>query len=117
MPGWLSTSYGYHGDDGNIYHAGNGKSYGPTFATGDVIGCYINLREQLIFYTRNGQLLDVAFTHTTFGTPDKSVREDIYPMIALYSPGEHVRINFGKESFVFNITDYVERFLKGCSSI
>src|SRR5690625_2333054 len=38
MPGWLSGSLGYHGDDGNFYQGtGHGSSFGPTFATGDVL--------------------------------------------------------------------------------
>ena len=39
LPGWEKDSYGYHGDDGNSFcSSGNGKKYGPTFTTGDVIG-------------------------------------------------------------------------------
>merc|ERR1711990_582014 len=46
LPGWDENSYGYHGDDGNIFAAsGSGQAYGPTFTTGDVIGCCFNLAE------------------------------------------------------------------------
>ena len=39
LPGWEKDSYGYHGDDGNSFSSsGNGKKYGPTFTTGDIIG-------------------------------------------------------------------------------
>ena len=44
LPGWEKDSYGYHGDDGNSFcSSGNGKKYGPTFTTGDVIGVYRDL--------------------------------------------------------------------------
>lgn len=111
MPGWESVSWGYHSDDGMVYHDNVGKSYGPTFATRDIIGCCINFQERLIFYTRNGELLDVAFTEISFQAFDKSYREDIRPMIGLYSPGDHVRVNFGKEPFMFNITKYIRSIL------
>lgn len=34
--GWEPRSYGYHGDDGNIFNGrGYGQKYGPTFTTGE----------------------------------------------------------------------------------
>jgi hypothetical protein len=54
-PGWEADSYGYHGDDGQIYNGANqGKQYGPVFTTGDTIGCGLNFRTGTIFFTRNG---------------------------------------------------------------
>ena len=53
--GWDKNSYGYHGDDGHSFcSSGSGQSYGPTFTTGDVIGCCVNLIEGTCFYTKNG---------------------------------------------------------------
>jgi len=55
--GWVDNSWGYHGD-GKYYHDSKyGKPYGPTFATGDTIGCCLNLTNNLIFYTKNGMNL------------------------------------------------------------
>ncbi|CAI2187973.1 11717_t:CDS:2, partial [Funneliformis geosporum] len=57
MPGWEDSSWGYHGDDGNIFfNASRGKPYGKEFMTGDTIGCCLNIRNNMIFYTRNGVL-------------------------------------------------------------
>ena len=54
---------GYHGDDGNAFcGSGQGQIYGPTFTTGDVIGCGLNLIEGSCFYTKNGHNLGTAFT-------------------------------------------------------
>ena len=37
LPGWDPHSFGYHGDDGNMFPGrGNGTLYGPTFTKGNV---------------------------------------------------------------------------------
>jgi hypothetical protein len=63
LVGWDKHSYGYHGDDGHSFcSSGTGQPYGPTFTTGDVIGCGVNLIDNTCFYTKNGHNLGIAFT-------------------------------------------------------
>ena len=63
--GWEPNSYGYHGDDGHSFCcSGTGKQYGPTFSTGDVIGCCINFINGSCFYTKNGAYLGNLFIGT-----------------------------------------------------
>jgi hypothetical protein len=58
MPGWARGSWGYHGDDGKIFaEEGTGSNYGPTYGTGDVVGCGIDLQSGTIFFTKNGENL------------------------------------------------------------
>ena len=55
LPGWERNSYGYHADDGCLYcSSATGQKYGPTFTTGDVVGCGLNLVTHSIFFTKNG---------------------------------------------------------------
>ena len=100
LPGWDETSYGYHGDDGNIFaSSGLGQSYGPTFTTGDVIGCCFDLAEKQIFFTKNGENLGVAFKVVTSTA--------LFPTIGLQTPGEKVEANFGQSEFIFDFDKYV----------
>ncbi len=62
LPGWDKGSYGYHGDDGHSFcSSGSGIVYGPTFTTGDYVGCCVNFLENSCFYTRNGYNLGKSF--------------------------------------------------------
>uniref|UniRef100_A0A3Q3EWZ0 RAN binding protein 10 n=1 Tax=Labrus bergylta TaxID=56723 RepID=A0A3Q3EWZ0_9LABR len=88
LPGWDKHSYGYHGDDGHSFcSSGTGQPYGPTFTTGDVIGCCVNLINNTCFYTKNG-----------------------ISLVGLQTPGEIVDANFGQQPFVFDIEDYMSEW-------
>ncbi|XP_032436301.1 ran-binding protein 10 [Xiphophorus hellerii] len=102
LPGWDKHSYGYHGDDGHSFcSSGTGQPYGPTFTTGDVIGCCVNLINNTCFYTKNGISLGVAFT---------DLPPNLYPTVGLQTPGEIVDANFGQQPFVFDIEDYMSEW-------
>lgn len=97
LPGWARESYGYHADDGNTFNGdGRGHQFGPTFTTGDVIGCGYNLVEGKCFFTKNGLNLGKAFDDI----PSNIL---LYPTIGLKTPGEEIRANFGQEDFVYDI--------------
>ncbi|XP_037264709.1 ran-binding protein 10 isoform X6 [Falco rusticolus] len=100
--GWDKHSYGYHGDDGHSFcSSGTGQPYGPTFTTGDVIGCCVNLINNTCFYTKNGHSLGIAFT---------DLPSNLYPTVGLQTPGEIVDANFGQQPFVFDIEDYMREW-------
>ncbi|XP_037824765.1 ran-binding protein 9 isoform X2 [Lucilia sericata] len=101
LPGWDKQSYGYHGDDGNSFSSsGHGQSYGPTFTTGDIIGCCVNFVDNTCFYTKNGIDLGIAF---------RDLPTKLYPTVGLQTPGEEVDANFGQEPFKF---DQIEDMMK-----
>ncbi|KAG5517880.1 hypothetical protein PMAC_000335 [Pneumocystis sp. 'macacae'] len=99
LPGWESDSWGYHGDDGHSFCCqGIGKEYGPKFTKGDIVGCGINFSSGIGFYTKNGVHLGVAF---------RDLKGTFYPSVGLRTLGEHIRANFGKKPFVFDIEQYM----------
>ncbi|RIA83610.1 concanavalin A-like lectin/glucanase domain-containing protein [Glomus cerebriforme] len=105
MPGLNDNSWGYHNDDGNFFWDGNYKEYGPSFTTGDTIGCYLNFRNNIVFFTKNGDNLGIAY-HDLKGI--------LYPCVGLGSFGASVKVNFGSEKFKYTaITDDdIDEFLK-----
>lgn len=101
LPGWEPESWGYHGDDGNTFSSpGSGKSYGPQFAANDVIGCGVNFNNRSAFFTKNGVHLGTAFREVKGGK--------LYPAVGMKRLGEHVRVNFGQEEFVYDIVSHMK---------
>uniref|UniRef100_A0A4W6E1L1 RAN binding protein 10 n=1 Tax=Lates calcarifer TaxID=8187 RepID=A0A4W6E1L1_LATCA len=95
LPGWDKHSYGYHGDDGHSFcSSGTGQPYGPTFTTGDVIGCCVNLINNTCFYTKNGISLDANFGQQPFVFDIEDYmsewRAKIHGMIARFPIGERL---------------------------
>jgi len=102
LPGWEGESWAYHGDDGYSFSCtSSGKAYGPRYSSQDVIGCGVNFRTGNAFFTKNGIDLGSAFT---------SVRNHgLYPSVGMKKPGEHLRINFGRTPFIFDIDRMMEQ--------
>ncbi|KAL3076568.1 hypothetical protein niasHS_014473 [Heterodera schachtii] len=98
LPGWDKTSYGYHGDDGNFFASvGKGVEYGPTFTTGDVVGCGLNFVTRQLFFTKNGKHLGVANTEPI------PLVNDLYPTVGMQTADEMIDANFGQRPFVFDV--------------
>jgi len=57
MPGWRDRSWAYHGNDGKKFELGTGAAYGPTYSTGDVVGCGLEFLTGSMFFTKNGENL------------------------------------------------------------
>ncbi|KAL8932571.1 MAG: hypothetical protein Q9211_006236 [Gyalolechia sp. 1 TL-2023] len=98
LPGWEPDSWGWHGDDGNTFCCGiTPKKYGPTYTTGDVVGCGINFMTGCAFFTKNGVLQGTAFRDL------KDV--NVYPCIGMKRPQAQMTVNFGQRPFVFDIDE------------
>ena len=69
--GQKNNSWGYHSNNGNFvysltytYTSTHSKLYGPSFTTGDTIGCCINSINNMVFYTKNGVHLGSYYFNT-----------------------------------------------------
>lgn len=102
LPGWEANSWGYHGDDGHSFSSqGTGRSYGPTFSTGDIVGCGLDFSCGRAFFTKNGVQLGHVFDNLPYNTTQ------LYPSVGLRTPGEIVRGNFGQRPFRYDIDHFV----------
>lgn len=87
LPGWESRSWAYHADDGHAFAgSGVGDHYGPTYTTGDTIGCLWDLTDGTVTFTKNGKSLGEAF---------KNVTGELYPTVGMRTKGEVAVANFG----------------------
>lgn len=65
LPGWEPDSWAYHGDDGFSFACtASGKTYGPKFASQDVIGCGVDFNRANAFFTKNGVHLGLSIHPT-----------------------------------------------------
>jgi hypothetical protein len=56
FPGWSSSSWAYHSDDGKKYHdTASGLEYGEKCAVGDRMGCFLDIRGGKVSFYRNGK--------------------------------------------------------------
>ncbi|KAF8891559.1 hypothetical protein CPB85DRAFT_1230716 [Mucidula mucida] len=102
LPGWEDNSWGYHGDDGRSFASEKtGTNFGPTYGTGDVIGCGIDFTTGRVFFTKNGLLIDYVF---------KDVGKDVklYPSVGLKHTNDSIRVNLGQDPFKYDIEFHVQ---------
>lgn len=118
MPGWDEHSWGYHSDDGGVFH-GSGdmnRSFGPTFGPGDTVGCGMDYAASSssehdfdksgIFFTLNGTFLGYAWDSST--TLKEDVQSlDLYPTIGIDSNCP-LSINYGAQPFEFDLMSFTE---------
>jgi len=102
MPGWDFASYGYHSDDGGMFHGtGIPPRHGrPPYGRGDIVGCGLEYLSRRIFFTKNGKFLGYQF-----GNIGKDVVESgLYPTVGVDSECP-IFVNFGEQPFNFDLED------------
>jgi hypothetical protein len=107
MPGWDSFSFGYHGDDGGIFHSSGVmlRPYGPCFGVGDTVGCGIDYTNGGIFFTLNSKFLGYAWTGISNSL---YLQQDLYPVVGVdtHSP---ISCNFGERPFAFDLSTFLQQ--------
>ena len=54
--GARSNDYGYYQSDGKVYSSGTGATYGNTYSNGNIIGVYLDLDNNKLYFSINGTL-------------------------------------------------------------
>lgn len=112
FPGWDKHSYGFHGDDGGIYH-GKGRrlrEYGPQFGAGSTVGVGLNHRDGTVFFTLDGVALGVAFENV-----DPS--SELYPTVGIDMDKGEIEFNFGlTRPFAFDLIGYIRADEDKCAA-
>ena len=106
LPGWDAYSYGYHGDDGGIFHSNGNmiRVYGPKYGVNDCIGCGVNYTNGGIFFTLNGDFLGYAWCNEKVVLNGKV---DLFPTIGV-DTNNPLACNFGNERpFLFDFAKFV----------
>ena len=80
------------GGTGKKSNSGRFDSYGTSFGKGDVMGCFIDLSEKTISYSKNGRYFDIAFF-----IPDKFNGEAFF--VACTLKNSSLTFNFGETPF------------------
>lgn len=107
MPGWDSLSFGYHGDDGGIFHSSGGmvERFGPTFGAGDTIGCGIDYVAQGIFFTLNGKFLGYGWKNIGV----EFLHNDLYPVVGI-DTNAPISLNMGtSRPFQYDLSEFHQK--------
>ena len=101
MPGWDHLSYGYHGDDGGLFHNGGDmiRRFGPAFGGGDTVGCGLDYLHGGIFFTLNGEFLGYGWTQLNLDAAS------FYPTIGV-DTNCVLETNFGANAFSFDLANF-----------
>ena len=122
LPGCEPDSWAYHGDDGKTFFCDSmdgGSPFGPTFSSGDTIGCGVNFMDGTAFFTKNGNFLGESIwlgevrarsiLMNMAGDAFRDIKETaLYPSVGMQRPTAHLIVNFGQRPFVFEIDKVIE---------
>ena len=102
MPGWDDHSYGYHSDDGGVFHGENAAAHQnrhvALFGPGDTVGCGIEYSTRMIFFTKNGEFLGFEFEKVSKDILNKG----LYPTVGVDTKSP-LFMNLGEQPFMFDL--------------
>lgn len=107
LPGWNSASFGYHSDNGGLYHgSGRMQKRAGAFGPGDTVGMGIDYASGGIFVTKNGKFLDFGWVDLKYYLEET---KQLYPVIGIDSK-DVVQVNYGggfsEKPFQFDLAAY-----------
>ena len=98
--GQNTNDYGYYSDDGDYYQAGSSNSYGASYDQGDIIGIYLDLDNNKLYFAKNGTIQNSG---TGISITDPASTDHGHYFISAGDYGNSVQItyewNFGSPTF------------------
>ncbi|CAM6038727.1 unnamed protein product [Sphagnum compactum] len=102
MPGLELNTYGYHSDDGKLYH-NSGKTthndkmtqlernFDTTFTKGNVVGAGINYLERNVYFVKEKKIV---------GSIPYNLENTLYPTIGFWGKSVTVDVNFSPKNYL-----------------
>ena len=89
--------------DGNVYNNESNSSYGDTFTTGDIIGVYLDLDNNKIYWAKNGTVQNSG-TGVSITDPASTNTGNYFFCVTDNASGDNVtwEANFGNPSFAIS---------------
>ena len=96
FPGWVETSFGYHGDDGNIFCESEDPTYCPEnpFRDGETVGVMIDYNTLTLTFSKQKVEVQKIQLHAHHRNVD------FYPCVGISSPGAIVRLAMPSGRFI-----------------
>ena len=101
--GQSSDTYGIYGGNGNIYNNGGTTSYGVTHTTNDIVGIYMDLDNNKLYFAKNGTIMNSGTGHTILA-PNLTTAGAYFMVAADYGNGYQgtYRMNFGSPIYALS---------------
>ena len=98
--GQNDDDYGFYSENGKYYEGGSATSYGTSYDQGDIIGIYLDLDNNKLYFAKNGTIMNSG---TGISITDPASTDQGYYFISAGDYGNSVQItyewNFGSPTF------------------
>ena len=93
--------YGYYSSNGKVYNNGGNTAYGATFDTGDIMGIYIDLDNNKLYFAKNGTVQN-SNTGISITAPASTPNGFYFVSVSDNGNTGTYELNFGSPTFAIS---------------